>query len=220
MNRSTITGTHTRVLKNVPRIDSRNDLKNIPKINPRNNIKNERSYLVLSPDPTLSRGEMFLAGRQTRFRTNSVVELRIVLIITVRGVCEVIRSHLFATIIINTSPFPLLSQWQHCMGYSECDRFMVSLYYAYGCALLKKGSSEVRPSPLAMEDTCIPQVVGISSLTSSSLFSPPLVSSSSSPPVFSSVHLLILFSLSSSSSPSHLPSSPPPTECRICSGPV
>ena len=45
------------------------------------------------------------------------------------------------------------------MGYSECDRFMVSLYYAYGCALLKKGSSEVRSSPLAMEDTFIPQVV-------------------------------------------------------------
>ena len=30
------------------------------------------------------------------------------------------------------------------MSYSECDRFLVSLYYAYGCALLTKGSSEVR----------------------------------------------------------------------------
>ena len=78
LNQSTITGTHTRVLKNVPRIDSRNDLKNVPridprndlknvpKIDPRNDLKNERSYIVSSPDPTLSRGETFLARRQTR----------------------------------------------------------------------------------------------------------------------------------------------------------
>ena len=33
------------------------------------------------------------------------------------------------------------------MGYSECDRFLVSLYYVYSCALLKKGSSEVRTFP-------------------------------------------------------------------------
>ena len=45
------------------------------------------------------------------------------------------------------------------MSYSECDRFLVSLYYAYGCALLKKGSSEVRTCPVAMEYTHTPQVV-------------------------------------------------------------
>ena len=38
------------------------------------------------------------------------------------------------------SPIP---QWQHCMVQSDCIRFLVSLYYAYGCALLKKGSYEV-----------------------------------------------------------------------------
>ena len=41
------------------------------------------------------------------------------------------------------------------MGYSECDRFLVSLYYAYGCALLKKGSSESAESALDQFETII-----------------------------------------------------------------
>ena len=34
-------------------------------------------------------------------------------------------------------------QWQHCMVLSDSQRFMVSLHFAYGLALLKKGSGEV-----------------------------------------------------------------------------
>ena len=115
LNRSTITGTHTRVLKNVPRINSRinsrNDLKNIPGIDPRNDLKDERSYIVSSPDPTLSRGETFLSGRQTSIPTQQY-PLRIVVIRgvrAVRGVCEDIRSHLFEASILTPPSLSSLS---------------------------------------------------------------------------------------------------------------
>ena len=113
LNQSTIMGTHTRVLKNVPRINSRNDLKNVPridprndlknvpKIDPRNDLKNEHSYIVSSPDPTLSRGETFLARRQTRvpYQLSSSTKN----CGNYRG--EGTRSHLFAASIL-TLPLP------------------------------------------------------------------------------------------------------------------
>ena len=37
-----------------------------------------------------------------------------------------------------------LFQWHHCMVLSENQSFIVSLHFAYGLALLKKGSKEVR----------------------------------------------------------------------------
>ena len=43
LNRGAITGTHTHVSKNVPRIDPKNDLendlKNVPRIDPRNDLE-------------------------------------------------------------------------------------------------------------------------------------------------------------------------------------
>ena len=56
-----------------------------------------------------------------------------------------------------TSNLPL-SQWKHCTSHSECDSFLVSIYYVYDCVLLTMGSSGVRTSAIAKQDTCIPQV--------------------------------------------------------------
>ena len=45
LDRSAITGTYTRVFKNVPRIDPENDLENdlenVPRIDPENDLEND-----------------------------------------------------------------------------------------------------------------------------------------------------------------------------------